>query len=102
MNYPDQKFKNDAQRKQFLLKRDIRLQKDEHGVEGVAIARDGAGEEEKEIKVGKRLSANRIRQEDWGDGAGSREQRETAFGKMNANLRVHGNTQAGRLLQCVM
>ncbi|CAJ1372605.1 unnamed protein product [Effrenium voratum] len=54
LNFASKKFKNDQQRKAFLLKQNIRLQKDERGVEGVAVAKDGASDE-KEIKIGKRL-----------------------------------------------
>lgn len=64
-NFPEMRFKNDVQRKAF--KKDIRPQKDDQGVEEVVQLRDG--EDEKEIKVGKRLSAAKIRQADFGDGS---------------------------------
>jgi len=93
-NFPEMKFKNDVQRKAFLVKKDIRLQKDDKGVEGVVQLRDG--EDEKEIKVGKRLSAAKIRQADFGDGSEfDRETRENYHQKNSKGLTVASNTQAG-------
>lgn len=62
--YPSQKFKNDQQRKSFCLKRGLKLQPDERGVEGIAVPKNG--DDEKELKVGKRISASRLKQEDHG------------------------------------
>lgn len=93
-NFPGQKFK-DAQRKSFLVKRGLRIQKDEKGIEGVAMAKDGQ-EGTKEIKVGKRFSAAKIRQEDFGDGTDfSKEAREAAHIKNTRNLNVQSNSKAG-------
>lgn len=97
LNFPEVKFANDVSRRAFLVKKNIRLQKDDKGAEGVCVPKAGADpDEEKEIKIGKRLSASKIRQEDFGDGSGfSREQRESAHAKNSAGLMVQSNSQAG-------
>lgn len=106
LNFPTEKFKNDAQRKAFLLKKNVKLQKDEHGVEGVAVAKEGDAKpgEEKEIKIGKRMSADKIRREDYGDGVDTRDQRDTSHQRMLNALVVHGNSQArpGHVSNCCL
>ena len=62
-NFPNSTFRNDAQRKAYLLRQGIALQPDENGVEGVAVAKSG-NDDQKEIKIGKRLAASKMRQED--------------------------------------
>ncbi|CAE7868158.1 unnamed protein product, partial [Symbiodinium necroappetens] len=93
-NYPSEKFKNDAQRRAFCVRMGVKLQVDDRGVEGVAMPKNGAKpqielvwwhfsvptdvpyhavlsseDEEKEIKIGRRISSGKIRQEDLGDGS---------------------------------
>lgn len=63
--FPSQKFKNDQQRKTFCLKKGLKLQKDDLGVEGIAVPKEGDGDK-KELKIGKRISASRLKQEDHG------------------------------------
>ncbi len=96
INFPDQKFKNDAQRRAFLLKKELKFQKDDRNVEGVCVPKSGVDmDEEKEIKIGKRLSASKLKQEDYGDGTGfSKEQREAAHLKNSALLAVNSVSQA--------
>lgn len=90
--FPDVKFKNDVQRRAFLVKKGLKFQKDEKGVEGVVTPKHG--EDEKEIKVGKRLSADKIKQEDFGDGSEfGREQREAAHLKNASGLAIQSNSQ---------
>ena len=93
MNFPETKFKNDSSRKQFLTKRGVRFQKDENGVEGVATARDG--EDEKEIKIGKRLSADKVKVQDFGDGTEfGPDALQQAHARHSRGLAVECNTQA--------
>lgn len=102
-NFPDEKFRNDSTRKQFLLKRGFKLQKDDTGIEGVAVPKEGHGDgnDEKEIKIGKRLSASKVRVEDWGEGgADTRDQREASRNKMLGAIKVQANSQARVLVVC--
>lgn len=88
------KFKNDAQRRSFLLKKNLKFQKDDKGVEGVCVPKNGNGDDEKEIKVGKRLSSSKIRQEDYGDGSEfSKDQLQMAQAKNSAGLAVQAVSQ---------
>ena len=88
------KFKNDAQRRSFLLKKNLKFQKDDKGVEGVCVPKNGNGDDEKEIKVGKRLSSSKIRQEDYGDGSEfSKDQLQAAKAKNSAGLAVQAVSQ---------
>ena len=94
LNFPDMKFKNDAQRRSFLLKKNMKFQKDDKGVEGVCVPKNGNGDDEKEIKVGKRLSSSKIRQEDYGDGSEfSKDQLQMAQAKNSAGLAVQAVSQ---------
>ena len=64
-HYGEIKFKNDAQRRAHLVRKGVKLQRDESGTEGVCVAANG--DDEKQIKVGKRLSATKARQMDLGE-----------------------------------
>ena len=92
-------------RRAFLLKKNMKFQKDDRGVEGVCVPKSGVDmEDEKEIKIGKRLSASKLKQEDYGDGSGfSKEQREAAHRKNSALLAVQSVSQAwGCDMWCIM
>ena len=52
--FPKKVFKSDNARKAWVLKKGLRLQKDERGTEGVAIPKS----DEKEIRLGKRAVGN--------------------------------------------
>lgn len=91
--FPDQKFRNDTARKQFLLNKGLRLQKDDKGVYGVVQAKEGH-EDSKEIRIGKRLSSSKIKQENFSDRG--REERDAAHRKNSQNLHVQSNSKAGR------
>lgn len=91
-HYPDKKFKGDAARKQFLEQRGVMLQKDEHGELGVATPKDGKADQ-KEIRVGKRIAASKLKIHDYGDGSGCREDLERQMMKNKANLGVKSNSQ---------
>ena len=90
------KFKNDMARRSFLLKRGIKLQKDDAGQDGVCVPKEGHGEDEKEVRVGKRLSSSKIRQEDFSDDHFTKEQREAARAKNSAGLTVAANSKDSR------
>ena len=92
--FPEQKFKNDAQRRSFLIKSGIKLQKDDTGREGVATPKSGEGGEEKEIKVGKRLAASKIKLMDYGDGTDFKKSDiADAHAKNAAGLHVAANDE---------
>ena len=92
-NYPKMSFRNDAARKAHLLRHNIRLQKDENGVEGVCIPKAGS-EDTKEIKVGKRMAASKIKQQDLGDGSDYGREQIKALQASNAkHLKVESNKQ---------
>ena len=95
LNFPDITFKNDAMRRQHVLKKGLKIQKDDKGADGVCIPKEGDAnpDEEKEMRVGKRLEASKLRQEDWGDGAGTKEQREANHARNSAGLAVESNRQ---------
>ena len=97
LRHPEQKFRNDSQRKAFLVRNGVRLQKDEQGREGVVVTKSGeAAGEEKEIKVGKRLSAAKIRQLDYGDGSDfKKEDVSEAHDKNARGLQITANEEAG-------
>ena len=92
--YPEQKFRNDAQRRSFLVKAGVKLQKDDTGREGVATPKSGEGGEEKEIKVGKRLAASKIKLLDYGDGSDFKKgDISDAHAKNASGLRVAANDE---------
>ncbi len=91
-NYPDQKFRNDQQRKAFVLKKGLKIQKDEHGVEGIATAKEGTSDT-KEIRVGKRLSASKIKQLDFGGEDADKAEMNQQNEKNKAGLQVHSNAK---------
>ena len=65
-HYPEQKFRNDSQRKAFVIKKGLQIQKDENGKEGVAVCKDGDSDT-KEIRIGKRLSATKTKEFEYGE-----------------------------------
>ena len=88
--FPEQS--NDAQRRAFLIRKGIALQKDENGVEGVAVPKGGGAE--KEIKVGRRMSASKLKQQNLGDGADySKEEIADLRAKNSAGLKVASNSE---------
>ena len=78
------------QRRQFLLKEGVKLQLDDAGREGVAVAKDDG--DEKEIRLGKRLAASKVKQFDYGADA-SKEDVKKQMDKNSAGLSVSGNTK---------
>ena len=95
--YPNKVFKSDNARKAFLLKKGLRLQKDEDGVEGVAIPKD----DEKEIRLGKKLSASKIRQSDFGDGSEfGKDAIDQSHQKNSSGLTVSASSKASFQLPC--
>ncbi|CAE7939875.1 unnamed protein product, partial [Symbiodinium necroappetens] len=97
--YATMSFKNDMQRRAFLLRSGIKLQKDDRGVEGVAVPKDDNGSESKEIKIGKRLSAAKVRQQDMSEGY-SKEAIKEQQRKNAQNLVVSSSTQAPSSGRC--
>jgi hypothetical protein len=92
-NYPDKQFRNDAARKQYLMKKGVKIQPDDQGHDGVAVAKEG--EEEKEIRMGKRLAASKLRQFDYGSEP-NKEDLKKQMEKNSAGLTVSGNTKDPR------
>ena len=90
-NFPDKKFRNDTARRAFLVKKGVKLQKDNTGVEGVAVPKDDSHHEEKEIKIGKRLAASKIRQADYGEDASKSAVKE-AHQANSRGLVINNNT----------
>lgn len=76
-----------------MLKQGLRVQKDENGVEGVVTEKEGCSDE-KEIKIGQRLSASKVKQQDWGD-APSKLALNQEHERHSKNLTVACNTKAG-------
>lgn len=74
------------------MKRGIKLQKDENGIEGVATPKHNTNEGEKEIKVGKRLAASKLRQFDYGDNPSKSAVKEEHKNNCR-NLTVNTNAQ---------
>ena len=93
-NYPEQKFRNDQQRKAFVLKKGLKIQKDEHGVEGIATSKEGTSDT-KEIRVGKRLSASKIKQLNFGGEDADKAEMNIQNEKNKAGLTVNSNAKDG-------
>ncbi|CAE7840031.1 unnamed protein product [Symbiodinium sp. CCMP2592] len=90
--YPSMTFRNDSQRKAFIVRQGFRLQADDKGVEGVVTAKDA--DDLKEIKVGKRLAASKIRTQDLEDASDySREQIAAMQAKNAAGLAIQMNEE---------
>ena len=85
------KFKTDEARKKYVVKKGLKVQKDEHGREGVAMAKDGA-DDTKEIRVGKRLSASKLKRFSYGEDA-DRNEMAAQHLKNSSNLKVAVNTK---------
>lgn len=92
-HFPSMKFKNDSQRKAHLLKRGIKIQPDESGVDGVAVPKDGPDAEQKEIRVGKRLSATKIKQMNFGGEDYDRQELLAQQAKHSKGLGVECNSK---------
>lgn len=90
-SYPEMKFKTDEARKKYVIKKGLKVQKDEHGREGVAMAKDGA-DDTKEIRVGKRLSASKLKRFSYGEDA-DRNEMAAQHLKNSSNLKVAVNTK---------
>ena len=85
-------FRNDAARKAFLVRQGLRLQADDTGAEGVVTAKDG--DEVKELRVGKRMAASKIRAQHLEDAADmTREQINQLHNKNAAGLSVEVNDE---------
>ena len=95
--YPGMVFRNDAARKVFVIRQGLKLQADDAGIEGVVTAKDS--DDVKELKVGKRIAASKIRAQNLEDAADmSREQINQMHAKNAAQLAVEVNDEAG--FQC--
>lgn len=90
-NYPDTKFKNDSQRKAFVVKKGLTIQKDEDGRDGIAVAAEG-DTDTKQIRVGKRLSASKIKRLQYEEDADKNEIQAQNL-KNASNLKVNVNTK---------
>ena len=92
--YPGMVFRNDAARKAFVIRQGLKLQADDAGIEGVVTAKDS--DDVKELKVGKRIAASKIRAQHLEDAADmSREQINQMHAKNAAQLAVDVNDEAG-------
>ena len=92
-NFPSHKFKSDAARKAFLEKRGVVLQNDENGIPGVAVPKEGDGDlEQKEIRIGKRLSATKVKQMTYDEDI-DRGVLNAQHNKNAGNLRVQSNSK---------
>ena len=90
-------FRNYAARKAFVIRQGLKLQADDAGIEGVVTAKDS--DDVKELKVGKRIAASKIRAQHLEDAADmSREQINQMHAKNAAQLAVEVNDEAG--FQC--
>ena len=54
------KFKNDDARKKHCIKKGLEIQRDDEGRDGIAVSKAGDADT-KEIRVGKRLSATKVK-----------------------------------------
>lgn len=68
----------------------MKLQEDDQGIEGVAVAKEG--DEEKEIRMGKRLAASKLRQFDFGSDP-NKQDLTKQMEKNKAGLSVNANTK---------
>ncbi len=75
-----------------MLKKGLKLQKDENGVDGIATPKNGDSET-KEIRVGKRLSASKIKNMDFGDDPDKNEL-NAQMEKNRSGLAVTANSKA--------
>ena len=91
-NFSDVKFKSDDARKKFLGKKGITIQRDDQGRDGVAVAKDGDSDT-KEIRVGKRLSATKVKSMEYSDEAEARSSMAAQHDKHIAKLNVHMNSK---------
>ncbi|CAE7425754.1 unnamed protein product [Symbiodinium necroappetens] len=90
--YPGMVFRNDAARKAFVIRQGLKLQADDAGIEGVVTAKDS--DDMKELKVGKRIAASKIRAQHLEDAADmSREQINQMHAKNAAQLAVEVNDE---------
>ena len=90
-NFPNQAFRSDAQRKSFLESKNIKIQLDDLGRDGVAVPKHG-DPDQKEIKVGRRLASSKLKQEDVSEL--SKDEREKIKMKNEKGLAVASNNQA--------
>ncbi|CAE7254075.1 unnamed protein product, partial [Symbiodinium sp. KB8] len=90
--YPGMVFRNYAARKAFVIRQGLKLQADDAGIEGVVTAKDS--DDVKELKVGKRIAASKIRAQHLEDAADmSREQINQMHAKNAAQLAVEVNDE---------
>ena len=89
------KFRNDQARKSHVLKKGLKLQRDENGIDGIAVAVDDS--ESKEIRVGKRISASKLKNMDFGEDP-DRDQINSLNEKNKQNLNVSTNSKARSVL----
>lgn len=90
-HFPDMNFKNDESRKKHCIKKGLKIQKDDEGREGIAVAKDGDSES-KEIRVGKRISASKVKQMDYGDD-GDKNEISGQHAKHSSKLKVQMNSK---------
>lgn len=86
------KFRSDAQRRAYVEKKGLSIQNDEDGCPGVAVPKAGADGEEKEIRVGKRLSANKVKTFAYGEEF-DRDELRAQNAKNKSNLKVERNSK---------
>ena len=100
-NFADVKFRNDSMRKAFLVRKGIQIQQDDKGRDEVCTPKSGSAEE-KEIKIGKRLAASKVRQMDCGDGSDfSRSEIAELHEKQRKGLKVNANSKDACQFVCV-
>jgi len=89
------KFRNDQARKSHVLKKGLKIQRDENGIDGIAEKVDDS--ESKEIRVGKRISASKLKNMEFGEDA-DRDQINSLNEKNKQNLAVSTNSKARPVL----
>lgn len=89
-NYPNVSFKTDKQRKEYVEKRGLVIQKDDNGRDGIAVSRDD--DECKEIRVGKRLSASKLKRMEY-DELASKDEINNQHDKNSLKLNIKMNSK---------
>lgn len=97
-HYPDLKFKNDDARKKHCIKKGLEIQRDDEGRDGIAVSKAGDADT-KEIRVGKRLSATKVKSMKYAEDVDKNEL-AAQHSKNAANLKVNTNSKDRWQWQC--
>lgn len=85
------KFKNDDARKKHCIKKGLEIQRDDEGRDGIAVSKAGDADT-KEIRVGKRLSATKVKSMKYAEDVDKNEL-AAQHSKNAANLKVNTNSK---------